>query len=133
MTRLDDRRPSLVFACNGGDEFDANLREIPFGSKIFNTMKRELEMLKTESQQGQIQGMVHTSLASMFLNAECTLTACKIFCIMEGKSSTISRSWGIGFERGGMSCSQTACRDSSTQSVNAKKAEKQTFSISRQS
>ena len=53
MTRLDDRRPSFVFSCNGGDKFHANFGEIPFGSEIFNSMKRELEMLRTELEQGQ--------------------------------------------------------------------------------
>lgn len=47
MTRLDDRRPSFVFSCDGRDKFDANLREIPPGAKILNGMKRELEMLRT--------------------------------------------------------------------------------------
>lgn len=54
MARLDDRRPSFVFSCDGRDEFDANLGEIPFGTKILNGVKRKLGMLWTRLEQSQI-------------------------------------------------------------------------------
>lgn len=51
MTRLDNSRPSFMFSRDGGDKFNGNLGEIPFGSKVFNGMKREIGMLRTESEQ----------------------------------------------------------------------------------